>query len=253
MCGRYLRRSDKQRIAEYFRVHGNLEGPSLTADYNVAPSTHQPVIRLARLDPEQPEAVRGVVLMRWGLIPFHAKSLDSYKGVSTINARAETITKGLWKRPFERHRCLIPADGFYEWKTTPGPTGKAKPKKQPFAFSLRGNEPFAFAGLWYAWRDPATPDGPWLQSFSIVTTDANELMSTVHTRMLVILHPRDYARWLDRSSEHQPPIDLLRPFESQAMQADACNPLVGNPRNNGPEMLNSPDESGDAKLPLNSA
>ena len=191
--------------------------------------------------------------MRWGLIPFHAKSLDAYKGVSTINARAQTITKGLWKRPFERHRCLIPADGFYEWKATSGATEKAKPKKQPFAFSLRDNEPFAFAGRWDAWRDPATPDGPWLQSFSIVTTDANELMSTVHTRMPLILHPRDYARWLDRSPEHQLPVDLLRPFESEAMQSSACNSLVGNPRNNGPEMLNPPDEPKDARLPLNSA
>lgn len=179
MCGRYLRKSDKQRIAENFHVHGNVEGLPLPPNYNVAPTTHQPVIRLARPDPEQPDAVREIVLMRWGLIPFHAKSLDAYKGISTINARAESITKGLWKRPFARHRCLIPADGFYEWKTTPGATEKAKPKKQPFAFSLRDGEPFAFAGLWDAWRDPSTPDGTWLQSFSLVTTDANELMSIV--------------------------------------------------------------------------
>jgi putative SOS response-associated peptidase YedK len=104
-----------------------------------------------------------------------------------------------------------------------------------FAFRLKDDAPLAFAGLWDAWRDPT---GAWLQSFSIVTTEANELMSTVHTRMPVILHPRDYGRWLERDSE-RPPVDLLRPFESEAMAAQPCNPLVGNVKNNGPEMLNS--------------
>ncbi len=107
--------------------------------------------------------------------------------------------------------------------------------KQPYAFKMTDGAPFAFAGLWDAWREP---DGGWLQSFSIVTTEANELMSPVHTRMPVILHPRDYSRWLDRDTD-RPPIDLLRPFESELMAAAPCNPLVGNVRNNGPEMLNS--------------
>jgi putative SOS response-associated peptidase YedK len=96
---------------------------------------------------------------------------------------------------------------------------------------------FAFAGLWDAWKDPA--NGEWLQSFAIITTTANELASAVHDRMPVILHPRDYGRWLERGEASQPPTDLLRPYESEAMQADACNPAVGNVKNNGPEMLNS--------------
>ena len=107
--------------------------------------------------------------------------------------------------------------------------------KQPFAFRLRDEGPMAFAGLWDAWKDPT---GAWLQSFSIITTDANELTSEVHSRMPVILHPKDYSRWLERDSE-RPPVDLLRPFDSEAMTAQACNPLVGNVKNNGPEMLNS--------------
>ena len=100
---------------------------------------------------------------------------------------------------------------------------------------MRDDAPLAFAGLWDAWKGP---DGQWLQSFSIVTTEANELMSSVHTRMPVILHPRDYSRWLERDSE-RPPLDLLRPFKSESMAAQPCNPLVGNVKNNGPEMLNS--------------
>jgi len=100
----------------------------------------------------------------------------------------------------------------------------------------------AFAGLWDAWKEPRqSPQAvdTWLQSFSIITTEANEIMAPIHTRMPVILAERDWKRWLDRDPEAPPPIDLLRPFDSGAMQTDACNPLVGNVRNNGPEMLNS--------------
>ncbi len=198
----------------------------LPPDYNIAPTTFQPVIRETRESSD-----REMVLMRWGLIPYFAKSLADFKGISTINARAESVEKSpTWRAPFERRRCLVPADGFYEWK-------RLDPKtKQPYSFMMRDEAPFAFAGLWDAWKEP---DGGWLQSFSIVTTEANELMSSVHTRMPVILHPRDYTRWLSREVTERPPIDLLRPFESDEMKASACNPLVGNVRNNGPEMLNS--------------
>ena len=202
------------------------EGFPLPPDYNIAPTTFQPVIRETR-----ESSGREMVLMRWGLIPYFAKSLADFKGISTINARAESVQKSpTWRAPFERRRCLVPADGFYEWK-------KLDPKtKQPYSFMMRDEAPFAFAGLWDAWKEP---DGGWLQSFSIVTTEANELMSSVHTRMPVILHPGDYTRWLSREVTDRPPIDLLRPFESDEMKASACNPLVGNVRNNGPEMLNS--------------
>jgi putative SOS response-associated peptidase YedK len=152
-----------------------------------------------------------------GLVPHFAKSLADFKGFSTINARAENILKtAMWRTPFQRRRCLVPADGFYEWK-------KLDPKtKQPYAFAVTDREPFAFAGLWDAWKEP---DGGWLQSYSIITTEANELMSSVHNRMPVILHPRDYDRWLTREpgsaegiGHGQPPIDLLRPYESDAMK-----------------------------------
>lgn len=240
MCGRYYRRSDKQRIAEAFHL-GELPADFVLdpANYNIAPTTFQPVIRESRDD-----GSRELVLMRWGLIPFFAESIKEYKGISTINARAESITtSATWRAPFRSRRCLIPADGFYEWKKLPGaPVTK---DKQPFAITVRDREPFAFAGLWDAWKEPKKfPNDvdTWLQSFSIITTDANELISSshIHNRMPVILEPRDYDRWLSREISDQPPIDLLRPFPSDEMQLSACNQAVGNVRNNGPELLDAP-------------
>ncbi len=165
MCGRYVRLSDKQRIAEAFRSGQISADVPLPPDYNVAPTTFQLVIRESRESGD-----RELVLMRWGLIPWFTKSPAEVKGISTINAPAETIQKSsTWRAPFERRRCLVVADAFYEWK-------KLDPKtKQPYSFMMRDESPFAFAGLWDAWKEP---DGGWLQSFSIVTTDANELRSS---------------------------------------------------------------------------
>ncbi|MFC6646649.1 SOS response-associated peptidase [Granulicella cerasi] len=238
MCGRYIRRSDKQRITEHFRLHGEPPFP-LPPDFNIAPTTFQPVIRLQR-DTHEREAL----LMRWGIVPFTAKSLDEYKGISTINARAESIQSGIWKRLFERQRCLIPADGFYEWDTIlpsrlSGPKS-TKPRKKPMRFWLKNDPVFAFAGLWDAWRNPDT--GEWLQSFAIITTEANDLLASIHTRMPVILHPRDYARWIDRSGDSPLPLDLLKPFDAAEMQAAEANPKVNNARNNGEELLDKPDD-----------
>ena len=111
MCGRYLRRSDKQRIADAFRLSQDLEQVVFAQDWNVAPTTFQPVIRLNR-ENEQ----REIVLMRWGLVPYFARFLAEFKGTSTINAKAETVeTRAIWRAPFAKRRCLVPADGFYEW------------------------------------------------------------------------------------------------------------------------------------------
>jgi len=227
MCGRYVRRSDKQKIAEAFQARNDISSLAMPmSDYNIAPSTFQPVIRDSRETGQ-----REMVLMRWGLVPFFTKQLSDVKGISTINAKAENVAKSpTWREPFKKRRCLVPASGFYEWKKLDAKT------KQPYFFTVDGSPMFAFAGLWDAWKDEA---GGWLQSFSIMTTEANEIMQSVHTRMPVILHARDYDRWLSREVTQQPPIDLLRPFESELMEMAAANPLVGNVRNNGPEMLNS--------------
>ncbi|MBB5056923.1 putative SOS response-associated peptidase YedK [Granulicella aggregans] len=225
MCGRYIRKSDKQRIAEAFHIRNDISTLAMPPDdYNIAPSTFQPVIRESK-----DEAGRELVMMRWGLIPFFTKQLSDLKGMSTINARAETILSSpTWREPFQKRRCLVPVSGFYEWHKIDAKTRK------PYVFTVADSSLFAFAGLWDAWKDPG---GGWLQSFSIVTTEANELMSSIHTRMPVILHNRDYDRWLARDVTEQPPIDLLRPFESDEMEMEPANQAVGNVRNNGPEML----------------
>lgn len=239
MCGRYVRKGSKQKIAEYFHAHLQpAELPLPDADYNVAPTTHQPIIRQSRETGE-----REMVLARWGLVPFFTKELSDIKGLSTINARAESILKApTWREPMKKRRCIVPATSFYEWsKVSP-------PLKQPYTFELANGQPLGFAGLWDAWKDK---EGHWLQSFAIVTTEANELMSRVHPRMPVILHPRDYDRWLDWEETTQLPLDLLRPLDSDEMEMHEADPRVGNVRNNGPELLGKAEKAAeDGDLPL---
>jgi len=152
--------------------------------------------------------------------------------MALVNARAETIsTTATYREPFKKRRCLVPASGFYEWKRL-----DAK-NKQPYAFNLVNGGMMAFAGLWDAWKDPA--NGQWLQTFTIITTDGNELMAPVHNRLPVILHPGEFDRWLSREETHQPPIDLLRPFPADEMEAFEASKDVGNVKNNSPELLNS--------------
>ena len=239
MCGRYVRKGSKQKIAEHFRANPNpAELPMSDADYNIAPTTYQPIIRQSRETGE-----RELVLARWGLVPFFTKDLKEVKGLSTINARAETITKApTWREPFKKRRCLIPASSFYEWPK------EGKPPKQPYIFELANAQQMAFAGLWDAWKDG---EGHWLQSFAIVTTEANELMNRIHPRMPVILHSRHYDRWLDREETERLPIDLLRPFESEEMEMYEANPKVGNVRSNGPELMRTAVRAAEAgELPL---
>jgi putative SOS response-associated peptidase YedK len=221
MCGRYVRRSDKQRIAEHFQVHG-LSLPGFGPSWNVAPQTFQPVIRLNRDTSE-----REIVLMRWGLVPFWAR--DAKVSYSTINAQAETITiSPTYREAFKHRRCLVPADAFYEWQRIDSKT------KQPFAIALKTGEPYAFAGLWERWRNADA--GTALRSFAIVTTDPNEVVQPLHNRMPVILPERDYDRWLSTESA-RPPIDLLRPYDAGLMTAWKVDTAVGNVKNDSPELI----------------
>jgi putative SOS response-associated peptidase YedK len=203
MCGRYVQRGDKQKIAEAFRAAPQpAELPMPFADYNIAPTTYQPIIRESRESGE-----REMVLARWGLVPFFTKELGDIKGLSTINARAETIAKApTWREPFKKRRCLIPASAFCERPK------EGKSPKEPYISKLSNGNPTAFAGLWDAWKDR---EGHWLQSFAIVTTEANELMAWMHPRMPVILGSRDYNQWLDRGKRERVPLDLLRPFDAR--------------------------------------
>jgi putative SOS response-associated peptidase YedK len=220
MCGRYVRKSTRREIARWFDAEDSAEWG---ASYNVAPQTFQPVVRLNR-----ETARREIVLLRWGLIPYWAK--DAKIGLSTINAKAETVaTAPAFRDAFARRRCLVPADAFYEWQK------RDRSHKQPFAIALASREPYGFAGIWERWKDPRS--GEWLETFSIITTDPNSLVAPLHNRMPVIIERKDYDRWLASERSAQPPLDLLRPFPAEQMIAWEVGPAVGNVRNDSADLL----------------
>jgi putative SOS response-associated peptidase YedK len=191
--------------------------PDFGISYNVAPQTFQPIVRL-----NSDTGEREIVMMRWGLIP--AWSRNAKIGYSTINAKAETVaTTPAFREAFKSRRCLIPADAFYEWQKIDAKT------KQPFAIGMKDGSPYAFAGLWERWRDPASKEP--LETFTVITTDANELLEAMHDRMPVILEPKDYDRWLQPGDPARPPTDLLRAFPADQMIAWKVDRKVGNVRN----------------------
>jgi len=221
MCGRFARRSTREVLAEWFGIDLD-DAPQFSPSYNVAPQSVQPVVRLGR-DSGKPE----FALLRWGLVPSWAK--DAKIGYSTINARAEeATTKPAFRDALRQRRCLAPADAFYEWRK-----GDAK-SKQPFAIGLKSGEPFAFAGLWERWRPK---EGEALETFTILTTDPNQLLEPIHDRMPVILEPKDYRRWMEPAGIERLPVDLLRPFPAESMIAWPVSERVGNVRNDDPELL----------------
>jgi putative SOS response-associated peptidase YedK len=239
MCGRYVRRSDKQRIAEHFHLHGP-SLPDFGPSWNVAPQTYQPVIRLNRDTGE-----RELVLMRWGLIPFWAT--DPSIGLRTINARSETITSApTFREAIKYRRCLVPSDLFYEWQKLDSKT------KQPFAIAMKDGKPYAFAGLWEKWKDRKARTE--LLTFTIITTDPNEVVQPMHDRMPVIVAEADYNRWL-KADPDRPPIDLLRPYAAEKMTAWRVDKTVGNVKNDSPELIEAAsampgeDEEGSPKHP----
>lgn len=196
--------------------------PWFAPSYNAAPQSTQPVVRL-----NSDTGKREIALMRWGLVPYWAK--DAKSGYTTINARAEEVTtKALYREAFKRRRCLIPADAFYEWQQT------GTKAKQPFAFGLITGEPYAFAGLWERWKPK---EGDPLETFTILTTDPNELAERVHDRMPVILEPGDYERWMDPGESARPPVDLLRPYPAEKMRSWTVSDRVGNVRNDDADLL----------------
>jgi putative SOS response-associated peptidase YedK len=205
MCGRYRLSRRKQLVEEYFDTAS--DEPDWTPRYNIAPTQPIPVIRQ---HPKEP--IRQLSLMRWGLIPSWAK--NSSAAASMINARAETAaTKPAFRDALKSRRCLMPADGFYEWSRT----GKAK---QPYCFEVNEGKLFAFAGLWERWKDPS---GQWVKSCSILTTTPNAVTSAVHDRMPVILHPDSYDLWLDPGMQNVGAVsELLNPYDPRQMR---CYPV----------------------------
>ena len=232
MCGRYQNRAEKQRIAEVFRV-GIPPSFEILPSYNIAPQTDQPIVRLNRDSNE-----RELALLRWGLVPFFAK--DPKISYSTINARAETVASSrTFREAMKRRRCLVPATGFYEWQKI------GNKAKQPWTIELPKGEIFAFAGLWDRWKDRATASV--LETYTIITTDPNELVQPLHDRMPVILSPTDYDRWLEPGDLERPPIDLLRPFPAERMTRWKVGSALGNTKNDSPELRLpvAEDEPGD--------
>jgi putative SOS response-associated peptidase YedK len=205
MCGRYRLSRRKQIVEEYF--HCGSDEPDWAPRYNVAPTQPIPVIRQ---NPKEP--VRELSLMKWGLIPSWAK--DSSVAAQMINARSETAsTKPAFRDALKSRRCLIPADGFYEWMRT----GKTK---QPYCFEVNDGELFAFAGLWDRWKDPS---GNWVKTCSILTTTPNAMTAAVHDRMPVILDPDYYDLWLDPGMQNLATAsDLLNPYDACLMR---CYPI----------------------------
>jgi putative SOS response-associated peptidase YedK len=205
MCGRYRLSRRKQLVEEYFDSAS--DEPEWAPRYNVAPTQPVPVIRQ---NPKEP--VRELSLMRWGLIPSWAK--DPSVAASMINARSETATtKPAFRDALRARRCLIPADGFYEWVRT------AKPK-QPYCFEVNAGELFALAGLWDRWKDAS---GTTVETCSILTTVPNSVTSAIHDRMPAIVDPESYDLWLDPGMTNvAAACELLKPCDARIMR---CYPV----------------------------
>ncbi len=216
MCGRYVLEVDPDQLQLAFHLS---DAPTLPPRYNVAPTQFLPVITN-----EQPDALS---FLRWGLIPSWAKDMSI--GNKLINARAETAAeKPSFRSALKRRRCLVPASGFYEWqKQTSG--------KTPLYIQVKDAPVIAFAGLWEIWH---SPDGSELRTYTILTTGANEFMQPIHTRMPVILHPRDYDQWLDpREVPGEQFAPLLQPFEADRMTAYEVSKAVNSPSFDSPELI----------------
>ncbi len=224
MCGRYrMTRADK--LAQQFDIaEEELAAMEFTPRYNVAPGQF---VAAVRQDTEKP--VRHFANFKWGLVPFWAK--DPNIGFKMINARSETITeKPAYREAFKHRRCLIPADGFYEWKKE----GKAK---QPFSFCMADDSIFAMAAIWERWKGP---QGDLLESCSILTTAPNALLKDVHDRMPVILRPEDYDLWLDPGMKKVEALaDLLKPFDARKMRRYPVGTRVNSVKYDDPECAQS--------------
>jgi putative SOS response-associated peptidase YedK len=219
MCGRFTLEKSLGELGSLFQV-GNL--PDLWERYNIAPTQPVAVIRAA---PDQEG--RELALMRWGLIPAWSKEPGG--GPLLINARAETAAeKPAFRAALRYRRCLVPADGFFEWQ-------RLGSEKHPFHMRRTDGAPFALAGLWESWH---SPDGSVLESCALLTIEANELMRPIHDRMPVILDPPDFDLWLDPDVQDVRMIQpLLRPYPAEAMVAFPVSSVVNNARNDDPQCV----------------
>jgi putative SOS response-associated peptidase YedK len=220
MCGRYTLTAPGEIVAEIFEL---VDVPPILPRYNLAPTQEAAVVRVVK-----PGAPRILASLRWGLIPYWAQ--DPAIGNRMINARAESLAeKPAYRDSFRRRRCLVPADGFYEWKKLDAKT------KQPYLIHRQDRRPFAFAGLWDAWRSPES--GP-LETFTIITTSPNDLLRPLHDRMPVILDPRDYAAWLDPANRNAAHLQsLLAPAPETGWQATPVSRAVNHADHDEPDCI----------------
>ena len=232
MCGRITRAATPKQLRDLFEIAeaSAQEASVLKPRFNIPPSQE---ILAVRQNPEQ--GGRELVTLRWGLIPAWAK--DPKIGNRPINARTDSLMeKASFCSAFRKRRCLIPADGFFEWKKWNG-------KREPYCVRLRDGQPFAFAGLWDQWQ---SPDGELVESCTIVTTDANDLVRPLHDRMPVIVDPRDYERWLDRRLQDPDKLrEILKPYPSERMIAYPVSAAVNNPRHDDPDCVEPRTTSAD--------
>ena len=224
MCGRFTRAndffSDRADQRAFLEQLGLVSADVLPPSYNIAPMQQIAAVRSSELDGHE------LVMFRWGLVPGWADDLSI--GNRMINARAESVAeKPAFRTAFKKRRCLVLADGFYEWQKT----GKAK---QPYFIHLKGRKPFCFAGLWERWSKGEKP----VETCTILTTDANKLMAPLHDRMPVIIAPKDYGLWLDAAVQEPERLQaLLQPYPDAEMEAYPVSTLVNSPKNNSPECV----------------
>jgi putative SOS response-associated peptidase YedK len=219
MCGRFTLTVNPAEVQETFSSYTFPE--KFAPRFNIAPT--QPVLAIPNDDQNTAD------FFVWGLIPMWAK--DPSIGNRMINARGETLEeKPAFRGSLKYKRCLILADGFYEWKAAEG-----KKVKTPYFIHMKDRKPFAFAGLWDSWN---SPDGSLVRSCTIITTEPNELTELIHNRMPVILHSRDYAKWLDPSPQTPDQLKpLIKPFPADLMDAYPVSTLVNTPANDIPELV----------------
>lgn len=225
MCGRYTSTSEPADIAAYFQVD-EIVATDLGPRYNVAPTDEVYAVARSSKGPTR------LGTFRWGLVPFWAK--DPSVGIRMINARAESVLdKPAFRRPLERYRCIVPADGFYEWQAVEG-----RKKKQPWYITRTDGDLLSFAGLWSSWRPHKGSDEGRIVSCSIITTDANDAVRPVHDRMPVVLPPDAWGEWLDPSNDDVDALHaLLVPAPPELFTLTAVGDAVSNVRNQGPHLL----------------
>ncbi len=218
MCGRYAFYSPAEAVKRTFALDLL---PELKPRYNIAPTQSVPALRVVE------EGRRSLAMLHWGLVPHWAK--ERAIGNRMINARSETLTeKPSYREAFRRRRCLVLADGWYEWQPAAG-------GKQPWFVRLCDPRPIAFAGLWEKWKDPA---GELLESCTIVTCDASESIRKIHDRMPVVLPEDSWDRWMDPAcSDTESLSRILGPYEAKALRAWQVGRLVNAPKNEGPKLI----------------